>query len=113
MASGNPNHPHTHNVHRIGKVLEDLDALAAAIAFMHCDYCDGGLTLVTASVDTIHIDPTRRLITSSPPPNLRLRGMPTYAGFSSLEVQLDIDGQFQRSSKWEHLARAHFIMVGE
>ena len=45
---------------RIGKVLEDLDAIAGSIAYLHCD--DGGasdeplgVTIVTASVDRMDL----------------------------------------------------------
>jgi hypothetical protein len=46
---------------RFGRVLEDLDALAASIAYRHCQDRESGtdedlpLTIVTASVDRIEI----------------------------------------------------------
>jgi acyl-coenzyme A thioesterase 9 len=47
-----------HGSIRFGKILEDLDALAGSISYVHCD--DGRndtppLTIVTASVDRIDL----------------------------------------------------------
>ena len=53
---------------RIGKILEDLDALAGSIAYLHCHENDH-VTIVTASVDRID------LATSIPPTDdLKLSG---------------------------------------
>jgi acyl-coenzyme A thioesterase 9 len=66
---------------RIGKVLEDLDALAGSIAYLHCD--DGpdfpiSKTIVTASLDRIDM-------TSHIPPDMdiKLSGHVTRKTFSS------------------------------
>ncbi|KAI8818631.1 HotDog domain-containing protein [Fimicolochytrium jonesii] len=73
-----------HGTVRIGKVLEDLDALAGSIAYMHCDDNSAEtipLTIVTASLDRID------LLQSIPmDQDLRLSGHVTWVGSSSMEV---------------------------
>ncbi|KAJ3124769.1 hypothetical protein HK100_011125 [Physocladia obscura] len=66
---------------RVGKVLEDLDALAGYISFMHCAEALKPLAVVTASVD-------RMDLISEIPANLdvSLSGHVTYVGKSSMEV---------------------------
>ncbi|RDX95293.1 Acyl-coenzyme A thioesterase 9, mitochondrial, partial [Mucuna pruriens] len=73
---------------RMGKLVEDFDALAGTIAFKHCANEDGTtrpLLLVTASVDkmalkkTIHIDA-----------DLTIVGAVTWVGRSSMEIQLEL-----------------------
>ncbi|KAJ2711965.1 hypothetical protein H4R19_002997 [Coemansia spiralis] len=70
---------------RLGKVLEDLDRLAGAVAYKHASDANGDLApcvlFVTASVD--RIDLKSRI---SPDHNYRLSGTVTYVGFSSLEI---------------------------
>ncbi|KAG0210209.1 hypothetical protein BGX28_009514 [Mortierella sp. GBA30] len=73
---------------RHGKIMEDLDALAGAISYKHCD--DGKansspLTIVTASVD--RIDFLKPFGVS----DLRLSGHVTYVGFSSMEVFMKME----------------------
>ncbi|KAF9180335.1 hypothetical protein BGZ51_006053 [Haplosporangium sp. Z 767] len=73
---------------RHGKILEDLDALAGAISYKHCD--DGQmdsspLTIVTASVD--RIDFLKPFGVS----DLRLSGHVTYVGYSSMEVFMKME----------------------
>ncbi|KAI7823815.1 HotDog domain-containing protein, partial [Gamsiella multidivaricata] len=73
---------------RHGKIMEDLDALAGAISYKHCD--DGNpdsapLTIVTASVD--RIDFLKPLSIS----DLRLSGHVTYVGYSSMEVFMKME----------------------
>jgi acyl-coenzyme A thioesterase 9 len=72
---------------RLGKVLEDLDAMAGAISYKHCD--DGKpdsapLTIVTASVDRIDFLKPWGIR------DLRLSGHVTYVGFSSMEGMITI-----------------------
>ncbi|KAK3829219.1 MAG: acyl-CoA thioester hydrolase [Benniella sp.] len=73
---------------RLGKVLEDLDAMAGAISYKHCD--DGKpdstpLTIVTASVDRIDFLKPWGIR------DLRLSGHVTYVGFSSMEVFMKVE----------------------
>ncbi|KAL2912790.1 hypothetical protein HK105_207677 [Polyrhizophydium stewartii] len=75
---------------RVGKVLEDLDALAAAIAFLHVDAftAAGGdaLTVVTASVD--RIDMLRGIPTNM---DVKMSGHITYVGSSSIEISIAVE----------------------
>lgn len=92
---------------RVGKLLEDLDALAAAVAFLHLPPVASGLnasgeadasmdtsaqapekiaTIVTAAVDHIDVDDREQLITGSVA-NLRLSGLLTHVGNTSMEVR--------------------------
>ncbi|QCD83076.1 acyl-CoA thioester hydrolase [Vigna unguiculata] len=73
---------------RMGKLVEDFDALAGTVAFKHCSNEDGTarpLLLVTASVDKmvltkpIHIDA-----------DLTIVGAVTWVGRSSMEIQLEL-----------------------
>ncbi|TPX72908.1 hypothetical protein SpCBS45565_g00278 [Spizellomyces sp. 'palustris'] len=69
---------------RIGKILEDLDALAGSIGYLHCD--DGRsetipLTIVTASLDRIDM-----LDVIPPDEDIRISGHVTWVGTSSMEV---------------------------
>ncbi|KAK7400665.1 hypothetical protein VNO78_11912 [Psophocarpus tetragonolobus] len=73
---------------RMGKLVEDFDALAGTVAFKHCSNEDGTarpLLLVTASVDKmvlkkpIHIDG-----------DLTITGVVTWVGRSSMEIQLEL-----------------------
>lgn len=71
---------------RLGRVLEDLDALAGTIAYKHCDApatTDSPLHIVTASVDRI---------TLSHRANLRddmvLSGSVSWTGNSSMEIAM-------------------------
>ncbi|KAJ3211039.1 Acyl-coenzyme A thioesterase 9, mitochondrial [Entophlyctis luteolus] len=68
---------------RVGKVLEEMDALAAAVAFSHCSK---DFTIVTASVD--RIDMVREI-----PPNedISIFGFVTYVGNSSMEISIQME----------------------
>ncbi|KAF9897719.1 hypothetical protein BX616_005101, partial [Lobosporangium transversale] len=73
---------------RHGKIMEDLDALAGAIAYKHAD--DGKpdsspITIVTASVD--RIDLLKPLGVS----DIRLSGHVTYVGYSSMEIFMKME----------------------
>ena len=71
-----------------GKLLEDLDALAGNVAFMHCDDNDPEtrpLSLVTASVDRIR--QTNRISTSD---DIVLVGQVAWVGRSSLDILMEI-----------------------
>ncbi|KAL3653226.1 Acyl-coenzyme A thioesterase 2, chloroplastic [Castilleja foliolosa] len=73
---------------RIGKLLEDLDALAGTISVKHCSDDDSTtrpLYLVTASVD--------KMVLKKPisvDVDLRISGAVTWVGRSSIEIQLDV-----------------------
>ncbi|KAA8532155.1 hypothetical protein F0562_006703 [Nyssa sinensis] len=73
---------------RMGKLLEDLDALAGTISFKHCSNADSTtrpLLLVTASVDKmvlkkpIHVDT-----------DLKIVGAVRWVGRSSMEIRLEV-----------------------
>ena len=71
---------------RLSKVLEDLDALAGSVAYLHAD--DGNpetepLLIVTASVDRIDL-----LQPLSINEDYRLTGYVTHVGTSSMEVSI-------------------------
>lgn len=93
---------------RVGKLLEDLDVLAASIAYIHCDDLD--LTIVTAAIDRIDL----LLPIDATLSDVRLRGSVTYVGKSSIEVTISVETD-QSSSKdnlvWELAALAKFILV--
>lgn len=73
---------------RMGKLLEDLDALAGTISFKHCSGDDSTtrpLILVTASVD--------RMVLSKPirvDADLKIVGAVTWVGRSSMEIRLEV-----------------------
>ncbi|KAL7750838.1 hypothetical protein RI367_003795 [Sorochytrium milnesiophthora] len=95
---------------RIAKILEDLDAMAGQIAYIHCD--DGTpdtppLTLVTASVDRMDL-----LKRPSADEDLKLSGCLTFVGHSSMEVSInvqEVDGSVVKapimSAKFTFVAR--------
>ncbi|KAF2284703.1 hypothetical protein GH714_029436 [Hevea brasiliensis] len=73
---------------RIGKLLEDLDALAGTISVKHCSDDDSTtrpLLLVTASVDKIVL---RKPI--SVDIDLKIVGSVIWVGRSSIEIQLEV-----------------------
>ncbi|KAK4419744.1 Acyl-coenzyme A thioesterase 9, mitochondrial [Sesamum alatum] len=73
---------------RIGKLLEDLDAMAGTISVKHCsdeDSTTRPLLLVTASVD--------RMVLKKPisvDVDLQISGAVTWVGRSSIEIQLNV-----------------------
>ncbi|KAF9200271.1 hypothetical protein BGZ49_009529 [Haplosporangium sp. Z 27] len=93
---------------RHGKIMEDLDALAGAIAYKHC--YDGKpnsrpIIIVTAAVD--RIDFLRPFGVR----DLRLSGHVTYAGFSSLEVFMKMEEISDKDEKAETILAARFTTV--
>ncbi|CAI9263338.1 unnamed protein product [Lactuca saligna] len=73
---------------RIGKLLEDLDALAGTISVKHCsdeDSMTRPLLLVTASVDKMVLKKT-----ISVDGDLKMGGSVIWVGRSSIEVQLEV-----------------------
>ena len=74
---------------RIGRVLEDLDALAGNIAFKHC--CSGkgaeevdDIMLVTASIDRVVLTHRANL-----KDDITLRGRVAWVGSSSMEIEME------------------------
>ncbi|KVI08165.1 hypothetical protein Ccrd_013464 [Cynara cardunculus var. scolymus] len=73
---------------RVGKLLEDLDALAGTISFKHCFNHAGmanSLLLVTASVDKMVLKKPILVDT-----DLKIVGAVTWVGRSSMEIQLEV-----------------------
>ncbi|KAJ8615918.1 hypothetical protein MRB53_035290 [Persea americana] len=73
---------------RIGKLLEDLDALAGTIAVKHCSNDDSTtrpLLLVTASVDKMVLKKAIRVDT-----DLKIAGAVIWVGRSSIEIQMEV-----------------------
>ncbi|RLN36274.1 acyl-coenzyme A thioesterase 9, mitochondrial [Panicum miliaceum] len=77
---------------RIGKLLEDLDALAGTIAVKvwrsHCSDKDSTtrpLLVVTASVDKMELKKPIRVNT-----DLKIAGAVTYVGRSSIDIQIEV-----------------------
>ncbi|BBN07940.1 acyl-coenzyme A thioesterase 9 [Marchantia polymorpha subsp. ruderalis] len=73
---------------RIGKLLEDLDALAGTIAVKHCadvDHTTRPLLLVTASVDKISL--LKPLLLDE---DLRIGGAVAWVGRSSMEIRMEV-----------------------
>ncbi|VAI19920.1 unnamed protein product [Triticum turgidum subsp. durum] len=73
---------------RVGKLLEDLDALAGTIAVKHCSDDDSTtrpLLLVTASVDKMVLMKPLRLDTE-----VKITGAVTYVGRSSIDIQIEV-----------------------
>lgn len=89
---------------RFGKLLEEMDMAAGAIAYAHADGFALDLTIVTASCDSIEL--------LSPLPStkdLRLQGQVNYVGRSSMEVGIHLD--LLTEGEWKLVVRAFFIMV--
>lgn len=92
---------------RLGRLLEDLDALAASIAYLYCD--DAAVTLVTAAVDRIDLLHPGSLGHLA---DLRLRGMVTYVGRSSMEITMSIEMlRPNQGAVWQLGALAKFLFV--
>eukprot|EP00261_Vitis_vinifera_P001219 XP_002264355.2 PREDICTED: acyl-coenzyme A thioesterase 9, mitochondrial isoform X1 [Vitis vinifera] len=96
---------------RIGKLLEDLDALAGTISDKHCsddDTTTRPLLLVTASVD--------KMVLKKPPSvdhDLQISGAVIWVGRSSIEVQLEVTQSTNESSNTSDsvVLTANFIFV--
>ncbi|XP_050204420.1 acyl-coenzyme A thioesterase 2, chloroplastic isoform X2 [Mercurialis annua] len=95
---------------RIGKLLEDLDALAGTISVKHCyddDCTTRPLLLVTASVDKIVL---KKPI--SVDVDLKIIGSVIWVGRSSIEIQLDVIQFYKGSDALNSVAlTANFIFV--
>ncbi|CAI9108491.1 OLC1v1008089C1 [Oldenlandia corymbosa var. corymbosa] len=96
---------------RMGKLVEDLDALAGTISFKHCSNNDSTtrpLLLVTASVDKIVL---KKMILVDT--DLKITGAVTWVGRSSLEIQLEVTqcGQDTLGSSDSMALTANFTFV--
>lgn len=81
---------------RMGKLVEDLDALAGTISYKHCSNEDGmtrPLLLVTASVDRMVLKKPIRVDA-----DLKIVGAVTWVGRSSMEIQLEVIQSTEGSS---------------
>ncbi|KAJ2416246.1 hypothetical protein H4218_002202 [Coemansia sp. IMI 209128] len=97
---------------RIGKLLEDLDRLAGAIAYKHASDANGELAptvFVTAAVDRIDLKAAL-----SPNRNYRLAGTVTYVGYSSMEICIRVQAVAEpgEAAELEPNLVARFTMVG-
>lgn len=90
---------------RVEKILEDLDCLAASIAYLHCDNYE--LTIVTAAVDQIDLLLPIDAIIS----DIRMKGSVTFVGRSSIEVTISVECNQKDERQWELAAMAKFIMA--
>lgn len=78
---------------RIGRLLEDLDALAGNIAFFHVnDGADKYPTIVTASVDRIQVHSRPKQGSDQ-----QLSGRVTWTGTSSMEIRMQCKDVFDDS----------------
>ncbi|CAJ0744956.1 12043_t:CDS:10 [Entrophospora sp. SA101] len=112
---------------RLGKIFENLDLLAGASAYKHCEIDKSNLApflIVTASVDRLDL-----LIKHLKINDLRLIGHVTYVGYSSMEVLIKMeslkDGVMQKietnpeyifnenQDKLEMIMIARFTMVAK
>ncbi|XP_057772650.1 acyl-coenzyme A thioesterase 2, chloroplastic-like [Salvia miltiorrhiza] len=94
---------------RIGKLLEDLDALAGTISVKHCSDDDNTtrpLCLVTASVDKIVL---KKPI--SVDADLKIDGAVTWVGSSSIKIQLDVTQTETADTSDQTALTANFIFV--
>ncbi|KAL2330125.1 hypothetical protein Fmac_017706 [Flemingia macrophylla] len=95
---------------RIGKLLEDLDALAGTISVKHCS--DGASTtrpliVVTASVDKIVL---KKPISVNI--DLKIVGSVIWVGHSSIEIQLEVTQSNEEGNDSDSVAlTANFIFV--
>ncbi|EGC36211.1 hypothetical protein DICPUDRAFT_151354 [Dictyostelium purpureum] len=93
---------------RMGRLLEDLDALAAHVSFKHAENEGDGFKkiIVTASVDKIRL--LRPLI---PDRDLKLEGRVTWVGNTSMEIMIKVRSKNPETLIWEPVLVAYFSMV--
>lgn len=89
---------------RIGRLLEDLDAFAGNVAWAHAGHQGTPLSLVTASLDRLHLRSTLL-----PDRDLRLEGRVTCVGSSSLEVR--VVAEVSENDVWRQALASFFTMV--
>lgn len=94
---------------RVGKILEDLDALAGSVAHAHADLPSDATppySIVTASVDRIMLLDKLHLDR-----DIRFRGFVSFAGTSSMEVRIDMESKDPETKEFKPLVLANFTMV--
>ncbi|KAJ1653091.1 hypothetical protein IWQ61_006715 [Dispira simplex] len=105
------NYINVHGTIRVGRILEELDKLAGAVAYRHCadsNNCTPPLTIVTASVDRIEL---RGDIGSDK--NYKFSGKVCQVGTSSMEIYLKMESLKDNShtQAQDVILVAHFTMV--
>lgn len=99
---------------RLGKILEDLDIFAVWIAYKHnMDPSAGSsqmspLSFVTANVDRIDVPPNVRFQSDK---DIILRGHVVHVGKSSCDVSIEILQESSKTSQYEKLLQATFVMA--
>ncbi|EFA78510.1 RNA-binding region RNP-1 domain-containing protein [Heterostelium album PN500] len=93
---------------RVGRFLEDLDALAGTVAYKHAEDTteEKVFTIVTASVDRIHL--LRPLV---PDRDFKMEGIVTWVGKSSMEIVIKARSKNNETGEWEGVLVAYFTMV--
>ncbi|EGC37289.1 hypothetical protein DICPUDRAFT_30493 [Dictyostelium purpureum] len=93
---------------RVGRLLEDLDALAGTVSFKHSENDEDNFkkTIVTASVDRIKL--LQPLI---PDRDIKMEGVVTYVGKSSMEIMIKLRSKNNTTQNWEPVLVAYFTMV--
>ncbi|KAM9998504.1 hypothetical protein ACTFIY_008154 [Dictyostelium cf. discoideum] len=93
---------------RIGRLLEDLDALAGTVSFKHAENDEDTFkkTIVTASVDRISL-----LQPLMPDRDIKMEGVVTYVGKSSMEVMIKLSSKNNETLQHEPVLVAYFTMV--
>ncbi|KAN0032379.1 hypothetical protein ACTFIV_006272 [Dictyostelium citrinum] len=95
---------------RIGRFLEDLDAIATVVAFKHGENENDGYKkmFVTVSVDTIKI--LRPLI---PDRDIKMEAKISWVGNSSMEIMIRVFSKDNdETQQWDPVLVAFFTMVG-
>ncbi|KAN0050312.1 hypothetical protein ACTA71_003429 [Dictyostelium dimigraforme] len=94
---------------RIGRFLEDLDAIATVVAFKHGENENDGYKkmFVTVSVDTIKI--LRPLI---PDRDIKMEAKLPWVGNSSMEIMIRVFSKDNETQEWDPVLVAFFTMVG-
>jgi len=95
---------------RIGKLLEDIDALAGTVANLHTDDDDPDtlpLSMVTASVDDVNFCKKLSLET-----DIRMTGYVSWVGKSSMEICVNVDQDVSGNKDFSSsVASAKFTFV--
>ncbi|GAM22806.1 hypothetical protein SAMD00019534_059810 [Acytostelium subglobosum LB1] len=93
---------------RVGRFLEDLDALAGTVSYKHAEDTteEKVYTIVTASVDRIHL-----LRPLNPQNDIKMDGIVTWVGKSSMEIMIKARALNSETGQWEGLLVAYFTMV--
>ncbi|XP_032828007.1 acyl-coenzyme A thioesterase 9, mitochondrial [Petromyzon marinus] len=95
---------------RFGRILEDLDTFSVLISYTHNKNpksITSPLSIVTAMVDKIHLDPRTRVI--RPDSDIKFCGHVSWAGSSSMEVKMQM--MQVRDEGWSPVLDATFVLV--